>query len=66
MTNSLRFINPSTASLLDAFEPFSATVGSVLVFGLIMKPMDWIGAILVVLSAMALNIMPKKKIKKRK
>lgn len=66
MTNSLRFIKPSTASLLDAFEPFSATVGSVLVFGLIMKPMDWIGAILVVLSAMALNIMPKKKIKKRK
>lgn len=61
MTNSLRFIKASTASLLDAFEPFSATVGSVLVFGLIMKPMDWIGSILVVLSAMALNISPKKK-----
>ncbi|RVU70050.1 MULTISPECIES: DMT family transporter [Lactobacillus] len=61
MTNSLRFIKASTASLLDAFEPFSATVGSVLVFGLVMKPMDWIGSILVVLSAMALNISPKKK-----
>lgn len=61
MTNSLRFIKPSTASLLDAFEPFSATVGSVLVFGLVMMPMDWVGSILVVLSAMALNLAPRKK-----
>lgn len=61
MTNSLRFIKASTASLLDAFEPFSATVGSVICFGLIMTPMDWIGSILVVVSAMALNISPKKK-----
>ena len=61
MTNSLRFIKASTASLLDAFEPFSATIGSVLCFGLVMKPMDWIGSILVVLSAMALNISPRKK-----
>ena len=41
MTNSLRFIKASTASLLDAFEPFSVTVGSVLCFGLVMTPMDW-------------------------
>lgn len=61
MTNSLRFIKASTASLLDAFEPFSATVGSVLVFGLVMAPMDWVGSILVVASAMALNITPKKR-----
>ena len=61
MTNSLRFIKASTASLLDAFEPFSATVGSVICFGLVMTPMDWIGSILVVLAAMALNISPKKK-----
>ena len=61
MTNSLRFIKASTASLLDAFEPFSATLGSVLCFGLVMTPMDWIGSILVVLAAMALNISPKKK-----
>lgn len=61
MTNSLRFIKPSTASLLDAFEPFSATIGSVLVFGLVMTKMDWIGSILVVVAAMALNISPKKK-----
>lgn len=61
MTNSLRFIKASTASLLDAFEPFSATVGSVICFGLVMTPMDWIGSILVVVAAMALNISPKKK-----
>lgn len=67
MTNSLRFIKPSTASLLDAFEPLSATIGSVLCFGLIMAPMDWIGSVLVVVSAMALNVVPKKvKMKKRK
>lgn len=60
MTNSLRFIKPSTASLLDAFEPFSATVGSVVCFGLVMTSMDWIGSILVVLAAMALNISPRK------
>lgn len=65
MTNSLRFIKASTASLLDAFEPFSATVGSVLVFGLVMMPMDWVGSLLVVLSAMALNLMPRKKSNKR-
>lgn len=41
MANVLRYVVPSTASLLDAFEPFSATIGSVLVFGLIMMPMDW-------------------------
>ncbi|MCT7788470.1 MAG: EamA/RhaT family transporter, partial [Lactobacillus crispatus] len=35
--------------------------GSVICFGLVMTPMDWIGSILVVLAAMALNISPKKK-----
>lgn len=61
MSNALRYVVPSTASLLDAFEPFSATIGSVLVFGLIMMPMDWVGAVLVVVAAMALNIIPKKR-----
>ncbi|NRO75717.1 putative inner membrane transporter YicL [Lactobacillus helveticus] len=61
MANVLRYVVPSTASLLDAFEPFSATIGSVLVFGLIMMPMDWVGAVLVVVAAMALNIIPKKR-----
>ncbi|WEV51056.1 EamA family transporter [Lactobacillus sp. ESL0731] len=61
MTNSLRFIKASTASLLDAFEPLSATIGSVLCFGLIMSPLDWLGALLVVTAAMALNVTPKKR-----
>lgn len=65
MANALRFIKPSTASLLDAFEPFSATIGSVVVFGLVMMPMDWLGSLLVVLAAMALNITPKKRAKKK-
>ncbi|MBC7032352.1 EamA/RhaT family transporter, partial [Salmonella enterica subsp. enterica serovar Enteritidis] len=37
---------------------FSATVGSVICFGLVMMPMDWVGSILVVLAAMALNFVP--------
>lgn len=64
MTNSLRFIQASTASLLDAFEPLAATIGSVLCFGLIMKPIDWFGSVLIVLAAMALNIVPKSKVNK--
>lgn len=62
MTNSLRFIQASTASLLDAFEPLSATIGSVICFGLVMKPVDWIGSLLIIMAAMALNITPKSKI----
>ena len=65
MTNALLYVIPSTASLLDAFEPFSATVGSVLCFGLVMMPMDWVGSILVVVAAMALNLTPKQKKKNK-
>lgn len=61
MTNSLRYIKASTVSLLDAFEPFSATIGSVICFWLVMTPMDWVGSVLVVLAAMALNVTPRKK-----
>ena len=63
MANALRYVKPATFSLLDAFEPLSATIGSVLVFGLSMAGMDWVGSILVVLAVMALNIVPSKKIK---
>jgi drug/metabolite transporter (DMT)-like permease len=66
MTNSLRFIKASTASLLDAFEPLSATLGSVFCFGLVMLPADWWGSILVVAAAMALNITPQRKNKIKK
>lgn len=61
MANALRYVKPATVSLLDAFEPLSATIGSVLVFGLSMAGMDWVGSILVVLAVMALNIVPSKK-----
>lgn len=59
MMGSLRYIAPSTATLLDAFEPVSATIGSVIVFGLIMVPIDWIGSIMIILAVMALSWQPK-------
>lgn len=61
MENALRYVKPATVSLLDAFEALSATIGSVLVFGLSMAGMDWVGSILVVLAVMVLNIVPSKK-----
>ncbi len=64
MANALRYVNPSTVSLLDAFEPLSATVGSVLIFGLVMSGMDWLGTFLVIVAVLALNFTPKRKIKK--
>lgn len=61
MMGSLRYIAPSTATLLDAFEPVSATIGSVLFFGLVMAPIDWVGAIMIILAVMALSWQPKSK-----
>lgn len=63
MMNSLRFIKASTASLMDAFEPLSATVGSVICFNLLLTPWDICGSILVVVSALALNIKTGRKTK---
>ena len=60
MANALRYVKPATVSLLDAFEPLSATIGSVLCFGLVMMPMDWVGTGLVIVAVLALNIVPKK------
>lgn len=65
MANALRYVKPSNVSLLDAFEPLSATVGSVLVFGLVMSGMDWLGTFLVIGSVLALNFTPKRNIKKK-
>ena len=64
MANALRYVKPSTVSLLDAFEPLSATVGSVLIFGLVMFGMDWLGTLLVIGAVLALNFTPKRNIKK--
>ena len=62
MANALRYVKPSTVSLLDAFEPLSATVGSVLIFGLVMSGMDWLGTLLVIGAVLALNFTPKRNI----
>lgn len=66
MANALRYVKPSTVSLLDAFEPLSATAGSVLIFGLVMSRMDWVGTFLVIGAVLALNFTPKSNIKKAK
>ena len=55
-TNSLKYIKATTFSLMDAFEPITATLGSVLFFGVIMKPMDWLGSVLIILATLALSI----------
>lgn len=65
MANALRYVKPSTVSLLDAFEPLSATVGSVLIFDLVMSGMDWLGTLLVIGAVLALNFTPKRNIKKK-
>lgn len=61
MANALRYIKPAIASLLDAFEPLSATIGSVWVFDLAMTPPDWLGSFLVVIAVLALSLTPKKR-----
>ena len=59
MMGALRYIQPSTATLLDAFEPVSATIGSVIIFGLVMAPIDWVGSVMIILAVLALSWQPK-------
>lgn len=54
--NALKYIDATTFSLMDAFEPLSATIGSVLIFHLNMTGADIIGSILVIFAVLALNI----------
>lgn len=54
--NALKYIDATTFSLMDAFEPLSATIGSVLIFNLHMTGADIIGSILVIIAVLALNI----------
>lgn len=54
--NSLKYIDATTFSLMDAFEPLSATIGSVLIFHLHMTGMDILGSILVIIAVLAINI----------
>lgn len=57
-SSSLRYVPASTAGFLDAFEPLTATVGSVWLFHLHLLPMDWLGSILVVLAVISLSFVP--------
>ncbi|MBC8744293.1 EamA family transporter [Lactobacillus sp. Marseille-P7033] len=61
--NSLKYIDATTFSLMDAFEPLSATIGSVLIFHLQMTGADILGSILVIVSVLAINIRIPQKIK---
>ncbi len=54
--NSLKYIDATTFSLMDAFEPLSATIGSVLIFHLQMTGADILGSILVIVAVLAINI----------
>ena len=54
--NSLKYIDATTFSLMDAFEPLSATIGSVLIFHLKMTGADVLGSILVIVAVLAINI----------
>lgn len=55
-TNSLKYISATNFSLTDAFEPITATVGSVIFFNLHMTGMDWLGSVLIVCAVLALNM----------
>lgn len=55
-TNSLKFISATSFSLTDAFEPITATIGSVFIFHYQISGMDWLGSTLIVLAVLALNI----------
>ncbi len=54
--DSLKYIDATTFSLMDAFEPLAATIGSVLLFNLHMTGADILGSILVIVAVLAINI----------
>ncbi|MDO4902868.1 MAG: EamA family transporter [Limosilactobacillus sp.] len=53
---ALRYIDATSFSLMDAFEPLAATIGSVLIFNLQMTDADWIGSALVIVAVLAINL----------
>lgn len=54
--HSLSDILPTTASLLDAFEPLAATVFSVLFLNVQLTSFDLFGGLLIILAVMALSL----------
>lgn len=56
--NALRHIEPTIVSLLDAFEPVIATIGSVVFLKLTISTADIIGSLLIILAVIGLNFQP--------
>lgn len=59
---SLEHISPTIVSLLDAFEPITATLGSVLFLGLTLHLPDIWGMLLILIAVIGLNYQPQSKI----
>ena len=57
-TTVLKYISPTVASMLDAFEPLTATVGSVLVLGLHLSVATIIGSLVIIVAVIGLNYQP--------
>ena len=57
---SLGYILPTTASLMDAFEPLAATIFSILFLNVDLTNFDFIGGLLIILAVMALSLNPHK------
>ncbi|VDG19100.1 DMT family transporter [Lactiplantibacillus mudanjiangensis] len=54
--NSLSYILPTTASLMDAFEPLAATIFSIAFLNVQLTSFDLIGGLLIILAVMALSL----------
>ncbi|MFK5676305.1 EamA family transporter [Ligilactobacillus sp. LYQ60] len=57
-TTVLKYISPTVASMLDAFEPLTATVGSVLVLGLHLSLATVVGSLIIIIAVIGLNYQP--------
>lgn len=57
---ALKYVNPTIMSLLDAFEPLTATFGSVVLMGLSLSFAEMIGSALIIIAVIGLNYQPKK------
>lgn len=57
---ALKYVNPTIMSLLDAFEPLTATFGSVVLMGISLSSAEVIGSILIIVAVIGLNYRPKK------
>ena len=58
---ALKYVNPTIMSLLDAFEPITATFGSVLLMGVTLSFAEIVGSALIIIAVIGLNYQPQKK-----